>query len=200
MTKTTILGLTGSIGSGKSSAAEIFRKYGAEIIDADVLARQVVEPGTPALAQIESEFGIEVLETDGSLNRKKLASLIFNDQKKLKRLEEITHPLIRQLFLQKLDEIKKIRNPALILAVIPLLFETSNRYPELEKIIVVTAPRDQCLSRIVKRDSCSVQMAKQRMNSQIAQEIKASKADLVIENNGTLEDLDKKVIKLLGKL
>jgi len=200
MTKTTILGLTGSIGSGKSSAAEIFRKYGAEIIDADVLARQVVEPGTPALAQIESEFGIEVLETDGSLNRKKLASLVFNDQKKLKRLEEITHPLIRQLFLQKLDEIKKIRNPALILAVIPLLFETSNRYPELEKIIVVTAPRDQCLSRIVKRDSCSVQMAKQRMNSQIAQEIKASKADLVIENNGTLEDLDKKVIKLLGKL
>ncbi len=193
--------LTGSIGSGKSAAADIFASLGAKIIDADVLAREVVAPGEPALTDIVKTFGSDILGSDGTLNRKTLGQIVFADPAARSKLEQIVHPRIRELFEKKKSEFEKtaLPNPVL-LYVIPLLFESKNSYPEFEKIIVVSAPREECIRRILKRDDCSRELAERKLDSQIPIEEKVKRADYVIYNHGTLAELRGSVSSIYEQL
>src|SRR5919109_996996 len=140
-----VLGLTGGIGSGKSSVAEMFKQLGAEVIDADQLARDVVEPGQPALAEIVSTFGRDILLSDGRLDREKLGRIIFADAAARSRLNAITHHRIRE---RMADEVARRANrPGLLLLDIPLLYENA-RTSAVEKVIVVWVDADTQLRRL----------------------------------------------------
>lgn len=196
-----IAALTGTIGSGKSIAADIFRKLGAHIIDADLLARKAVEPGQPALSEVVKKFGPSILFSDGTLDRKKLGKIIFADSIQRGELEAVVHPEIRKLFIKELDSIQRASPEApLILYVIPLLFETGSRHPEIQKIITVSAPREVCISRIMERDRCTYALAEQKINSQIPAEEKEKLSDFVINNNSTVKNLEEQVKDIYAKL
>lgn len=190
-----IYGLTGSIGSGKSAAAHIFERLGAVILDADVLARQVVEPGNPALNEILSTFGKGVLQPDGTLNRKRLGEIVFSDSGEREKLEAIVHPRIRELFLEALGpaaELARKRGEPLIY-VVPLLYESRNVYPEIQKVIVVWAPEEVCIERVIQRDGCSRDLALKKLHAQISPDEKKRRADIVIENDSDLANLETEV-------
>jgi dephospho-CoA kinase len=197
----TVYGLTGNIGSGKSKAADFFVQFGAVLVDADLLAREVVAPGAPALTQIENTFGETVITEAGELNRKALGGIIFTDPDKRKTLETILHPQIRALYLNRLEKIARseARNQIVIYAV-PLLFESGFSYDELDGTIVVYAPKETCIERVMARDSCSRELAEKKYTSQIPGEAKKKKADFVIENDGSLDALREQVKALYSTL
>ena len=194
-----IVGLTGSIGSGKSEACKFFHVLGAEIIDADLLAREVVAPGTAGLEEIKQAFGPEVIYGDGTLDRRILGKVVFTDPAKKKELEAILHPKIRSLFLSRLSD-TATKQGGIIIYAVPLLFESGYLYSELSKIIVVIADKENCLKRVIGRDKLSLLEAEKRFNSQMPPEEKAKKADYIIENNGTREQLLEKVAEVYEKL
>jgi dephospho-CoA kinase len=185
--KQIIVAITGGIGSGKSLVAEFFRSWGAAIVDADQLARQVVAPGSDGLAEVQRAFPDEhLILADGSLNRSKLASIIFADQSSRKRLEAILHPRIRRLWRQRLDEIKHT-DARVIVYVVPLYFESSHQVEEIQKVILVTAPDELKISRIMARDSFSKGAAQLRLKAQLPDAQKINKSDYVIFNDSTVE-------------
>jgi len=196
-----LLGLTGAIGAGKSTVAQAFCKRGAKIIDADELAREAVNPGSPALTRISELFGENLIDTSGELDRKKMGNIVFNDPEKRKALEDIVHPEVRRLFFERLEKLladicqkaKPEGAQQLILYVVPLLFESRFDYKELEKVIVVSAPRELCIERIMKRDRCSEELAEKKLNSQMPIEKKEQMADYIIKNSGTLQHLNQQV-------
>lgn len=189
-----MVALTGSIGSGKTAAANLFKALGVEIIDADVLAREVVAPGTPALDAIKGVFGPQIINSDGTLNRGALGHLVFSDGQARSKLEQIVHPRIRDLFITKKSLFeKRALKGAILMYVVPLLFESGNRYPEMQKVIVVSAPRETCLARIMQRDGCSLEQAQRKLDSQMPIEEKEKRADFVIKNDGSLDALEKSV-------
>ncbi len=185
-----VLGLTGGIGSGKSMVARMFAQLGAEVIDADQLARDVVEPGQPALEEIATAFGRDILMPDGRLNRGKLARIIFADPAARARLNAITHPRIRE----RMDaEIAARRSGSGVLVVdIPLLYE-NDRTGTVETVIVVWVDPDTQLRRLYERDGLTVEEARQRIAAQMALDEKRARADLVIDNNGSREDTRRQV-------
>lgn len=183
-----VVGLTGGIGSGKSVVANDFAKLGAPIIDADVVARQVVEPGTPAYDAIREHFGREIVSITSQINRSHLRRLIFNNPQERLWLENLLHPLI---FADIKKQIATHQAPYLIV-VIPLLVETMP-HPYLDRILVVDAdPQDQ-ISRTVSRDHRPPQEIEQVLISQATREQRLLLADDVILNNGSLKDLQTKV-------
>ena len=184
-----IVAITGGIGSGKSMVAALFQSWGAAVVDADILAREVVEPGSQGLAEVEKAFSPEPLTlADGSLNRPKLASIIFADPVKKKLLESILHPLIRQRWLQRLDELKATSAPVIVY-VVPLFFESAAKMPEIEKVILISAPEETRIARVMARDGFSREVAELRLKAQLPEEQKISRSDFVIVNDGTPEDL-----------
>ncbi len=193
-----VIGLTGSIGTGKSAAASDLESLGAKIIDADVLAREVVAPGTPGLAQIRKTFGDAFIDHSGSLKRKALGTLVFSDPAAKSKLEDILHPLIRSRYLSLLAQAQK-QSPPLIVYVVPLLFESRFAYPELDAIVVVSASAENSLARIIARDACSREDAERRLRSQLPIAQKTAKADFVLQNDGTREELRAQVVKLFNK-
>jgi dephospho-CoA kinase len=189
-----VFGLTGTIGSGKSTVAEIFRWLGAVIIDADLLAREVVQPGTEGLRQITKRFGKDVVLHDGTLNRKRLGEVVFGDPQLRGDLENIIHPKIRGVFLGRLKEARAaIPPPPVIIYVVPLLYESRFAYEELSGVIVVSSSRESCIARIMTRDSCTEDLAKRKLDSQIPIEKKETMADYVIHNEGPLDSLEEQV-------
>lgn len=187
-----VIAITGSSGSGKSTLANIFAKLGALIIDADLLAREVVEPGSSGLAQIKSAFGAAYIKKTGDLNRKKLGSLVFSNPHKLKKLEKILHPLIRQRYQFQLRQAYALRPPPQLIAYsVPLYFESAIKYPEISSVIVVDCDRKICIKRIVKRDNITKKLATARLAKQFLESDKAAKADFVIKNNSTLANFRK---------
>lgn len=189
-----VVGLTGSIGSGKSQAADIFRECGAQILDADVFAREVVRPGTQALESIRDTFGAKYILPSGELDRRALGELVFSKPEFRIQLEDILHPRIRELYLARLHSLK-VQNPppAVILYVVPLLFESRYAYPELDAIVVVSASKSLSIERVMSRDHCTKEQAEKRYASQLPIEDKVRKADLVIQNDGSLAELRTKV-------
>ena len=196
-----VVGLTGSIGSGKTEAARIFEQLGAYTLDADDLARQVVRPASDGLQAIAAAFGPQVLMANGELNRSYLAELVFADPDKRIKLEEIVHPRIRALFRDKLAECAaRTPSPHLLVYVVPLLYESGNQYPELQAVIAVVAPRDLCVRRVEKRDGCSQESAGRIFDIQLPPEAKERLARYVLRNTGTLSDLRKAVESLYVEL
>ncbi|TMB71547.1 MAG: dephospho-CoA kinase [Chloroflexi bacterium] len=185
-----VLGLTGGIGSGKSMVAQIFARLGAVVIDADQLAREVVEPGQPALQEIATAFGRDVLLSDGRLDRSKLAGIIFADPAERARLDAITHPRIRA----RMDEEIKARRsgPGVLIVDIPLLYE-NDRTHSVERVIVVWVDPQTQLRRIRRRDGLSAEAARQRIAAQMPLDAKRARADHVIDNSGSREDTRRQV-------
>jgi dephospho-CoA kinase len=186
-----VVGLTGSVGSGKSQVAEILRELGADIIDADLLAREVTRPGSDVLNKIAAGFGQQFLTSSGELRRKELAKVVFNDQARRIELENIVHPSVRQLFRQRLQDLQAAQDQSssLIVYVVPLLFETRFPYNEIDKIIVISAPREMCINRIINRDGYSRDLAEKIYSSQLPIREKEQSADIIIENSKDLETL-----------
>jgi len=185
--KHTVIAITGGIGSGKSLVADLFKSWGALIVDADQLAREVVSPGSAGLAEVQRAFPDEqLILADGSLNRPRLAAIIFADPASRRRLESILHPRIRSLWLAKLAELKKQPAP-LIAYVVPLYFESGHKMAEIEKVILVSAPDDLKISRIMARDGFSREAAELRLRAQLPDSEKITKSDYVIHNHSTIE-------------
>lgn len=190
-----ILGVTGGIAGGKSTVAHMLRELGAPMIDFDLLAREVVAPGQPAWKEITRYFGTGILLKDGSLDRKKLAGLVFRDPEKRRKLESITHPWIRELFLKRVKEFAKTGSAPIVQAVIPLLFEAGLQ-ELVHKILVVYIPRETQIERLTKRDHISREQAERILKAQLPIEDKLKHADFVIRNEKGLKETQKQVLAL----
>lgn len=191
-----IIGLTGGIGSGKSTVARLFADKGIPVIDADIIARSMTEAGEPALIAIAEHFGTQVILKDGSLDRPKLRAIIFQNPAERQWLEQLLHPLIREKISQQLATLSASNSKApYCIIVIPLLLETG-AYPFIDRILVVDAPEHLQLTRVSTRDSTLVAGAQSIVDSQIARDERLKQADDVIVNDGTLADLVPQVDKL----
>lgn len=194
---TITIGLTGGIATGKSTVSKIFLENHIPVIDADIEARLVVEKGSEAYHLIIEEFGESILQPDGQLNRQQLGAIIFSDDKKRQRLNEITHPRIRQQMLEKKNQ-AIINKERLVVLDIPLLFE--GKLQELvDKVVVVSTAAPIQLERLMERNGFSKEEALQRINAQMPLEEKEQLADVVIYNNGTIDELRASVENLIQK-
>ena len=193
-----LVGLTGGIASGKSTVAEILPRQGAAIINADVLAREVVEPGHQAWTEIVNTFGIAVLQPDRTLDRQKLRAIIFDDAAARKKIESIIHPQVRALAEQRIRE-HAAAGYAVIVYEVPLLFE-GNLQEWLRPVILVACDVDTQRNRLQSRDNLSAAQAQKHIDAQMSLEAKRRLADYVIENNGSLEDLKRQVQAVLEKI
>lgn len=188
---TFILGLTGGIATGKSTVARYLLDKGIPVVDADLGARAVVEPNTPGLRSIQETFGDEVLHEDGSLDRKKLGTVVFADEEKLKRLNALLRSFIRAWIKQETE--KQLKNgAAFIVWDIPLLYEAGYEQ-ECDAVLVVYAPEHIQEERLMKRNHLTRKEARQRMESQLSIEEKRRRADIVIDNSGALADTYRQV-------
>jgi len=181
-----IIGLTGGIASGKSTVTGFFRDLGAVVIDADVIAREVVAKGSDGLKAIEETFGSEVIARDGTLDRKALGALVFSDEAKRRELEQITHPRIGQLMWQRASE-AFADGSHWVLYDAALLVE-NGIHQMLDSLVVVSVSPDTQLTRLMARDSSSEGEATARISSQLPLADKVAAADYVIDNGGTRED------------
>ena len=182
-----LVGVTGSIATGKSTVASMLEEMGAPIIDFDVLARVVVEPDKPAWNDIVAYFGEQVLQEDRSLDRKAISDIVFKDLEKRKKLESFTHPRIQEEFVNQLIEITENDPNAIVQVVIPLMIELSLQYL-LHKLLVVTTSRETQVKRLAARDGISEEEAITILSSQISIDEKAGYGDFVINNEKSLED------------
>lgn len=187
-----IIGLTGGIATGKSTVVEMLSRKGAEIIDADHLAREIVEPHQPAWQEIVSRFGDSVLLPDKRLDRVKLAELVFNDRQKLKILNSIIHPRVGSRILEMTRKIEAVKPEAVIIYDIPLLIEAGMQ-DMVDLILLVYAPRVLQLRRLQERDSLSLKQAEQRLAAQLPIDEKKKYAHWVIDNSGTLAETERQV-------
>jgi dephospho-CoA kinase len=189
-----VIGLTGGIASGKSSVALMLEKQGIPVIDADNLAREAVLPGSVALQQIAAEFGGQVLTPEGSLDRNALAEIVFADHGARARLESILHPSIKALAEQRLEELR-VRGEAVAVYMAPLLIE-AGATDRVDEVWVVYVDRETQLQRLMARDGISLVSAEQRLAAQMPMEEKAGHGRIVIDNRGTAEMLEKRVVAL----
>ena len=189
-----IIGLTGGIGSGKSVASDKFKSLGIVVVDADVASRTVVEPGKPALKEIQDHFGSGIITAEGKLDRNKLREIIATDSKERKWLESVLHPKIGEQITKEISESTSVYT----LFVAPLLLET-NSQEMCSRVVVVDVPKDVQIQRTAKRDKVSSNQVEQMVAAQMKREKRLEKADDVILNNGTIEDLEKQVEELHKK-
>lgn len=192
-----IIGLTGGIGSGKTTASQYLAEKGFPVIDADQVAREIVKPGMKATKTIELEFGSDMINPDGSLNREKLGNAVFSDSKKLIRLNKITHKEILDKIKTKILELENA-NAKLIFIDAPLLFETG-----LELMVhetwVIDAPENLRIERVKCRDTMDDKNIKSRIANQMEQHKKNKKATVVIDNSLGMEELHKNIDQLIKK-
>jgi len=194
-----IVGLTGSIATGKSTVSKMFAELGAVIVDADKIVRHVQTPQQPAWRDIVEAFGEEILLPTGELDRAKLGAIVFNNEEQRKRLNEIVHPRVREER-DRLTESALAENPdAIVIWDIPLLIETGI-YREVEKTIVVYVDPQTQLKRLLERDELTEEAARSRIASQMSIEDKKQYADFLINNQGTIEDTERQVAEIWQQL
>lgn len=198
MNEIKVIGITGRSGCGKSTVCAELAKMGIAVIDADTVAREVVDAGQPCLADIALEFSIMILNPDGTLNRKKLGEIVFGNREKLIKLNQITFPYINEEINKKLQKLSaQGRKLAVIDA--PTLFE-SGLNKSCDLVAVVVCEDESSLNRIVIRDRISDDQARSRLTSQHDNEFFREHCDIVIENNGSVEELSLKVRQIFGRL
>ncbi|MEW6668476.1 MAG: dephospho-CoA kinase [Thermodesulfobacteriota bacterium] len=182
-----LLGVTGGIASGKSTVTRMLEESGAPLIDMDLLAREVVEPGKPAWKEIVACFGKSVLQADGTLDRKELSRIVFREPEKRKKLEGFTHPRIYEEFEKRIEEIARRIPDPIIQADVPLLYEVKIE-GRFHKILVVYVSPEVQIERLVRRDGITREEAMRILGAQLPIEEKARRADFVIHNEGTLAE------------
>ena len=194
-----VVGLTGGIGSGKSAAAAIFAKLGVTVINADSIARDIVEPGSEALKTIAQHFGQSILLSDGSLDRTALRKKIFSDTESSSSakqwLEALTHPLIRQRITEHLNRKKTDNEADYRILESPLLMET-NQHDLVDRLLLIDIPKSLQIERTIARDHNSQAQVNAIIAAQMSREDKQLLADDKIENTGTLEELEKKILAI----
>jgi len=190
------VGLTGGIGAGKSEVSRRLSAQGAILIDADAIAREVVAPGTPGLSAVTGIFGAEVLRADGSLNRERLGEIVFADPAKLGALNKIVHPLVGE----RMAELERGTGPeAIVVHDVPLLAE-NDLAGGYDLVIVVDAPEHVQLDRLTRQRGMSAEQAQARMAAQASRDKRLAVADFVVDNSGSLAELDRQVGDLWAEL
>lgn len=194
---TRVIALTGGIASGKTTVARMLERHGGVLLDADEVSREVVRPGTPALAAIKEAFGPQVIDADGGLDRQALARIVFGDDAARGRLNGIVHPAVRAAFTHELDRLKALPHPPrLVVLVVPLLFETG-----MEKMAdeawLVSVPVEVQRERLMRRDGLSAPEAMARIHSQWPLARKIALSQRVITNEGSLRDVERQVTEAL---
>lgn len=195
---TYFLGLTGGIATGKSTADEFFKKRNIPIIDLDQIAHELMTKDNASYKAIVTYFGKEILADDGEIDRKKLGAIVFNDKNQLKRLNELTHPLILNNMEEKITQYQNQAVPLVVLD-IPLLFE-DNLTHYCDATLLITAPFQLELDRLMARNNLSEEDAQKRIASQMPLSDKEKLADYVIENTGTVNDLENNLSSLLEEI
>ncbi len=189
-----ILGLTGGIGSGKSAISAMFEELGIQVVDADIVAREVVEPGSTGLEKITAHFGDEILTTDGSLDRAKLRAIIFADESQKQWLNNLLHPLIRESMLAQLQQ----ATSQYVILVAPLLFE--NGLDQFcDHTLLIDVPVEVQITRTTARDNISIELTKQIIASQMPRADKQQKATDTLDNNRLLSEVKVDIQKLHEK-
>lgn len=186
-----LVGLTGNIASGKSEVTKLLAEHGATIIDADILAREAVKPGTEPFAGIRERWGPRVITPEGTLNRDALREIVFNNQAQLEELNQLVHPEVSRLRDEAIEEAKK-RGDKIVVCSIPLLFERM-LVDDFDVIILVDAPRPLRLERLMQTRGLEEAEAMKMIAAQMPAELKRARADYVIENTGSLQDLERDV-------
>ncbi len=194
-----LVGLTGGIATGKSTVSEMLRRLGCEIIDADRLARDVVEPEQPAWKQIVAEFGPGVVTADGSLDRKKLGAIVFADPERRRRLEAITHPAIRARLLARLDELAARGFAGVVVFDAAVMIESGN-YKNMDRLVVVVTDDATQVARLQERDGTDEVEGRRKIASQMPLAEKAKLADYVIDNSGDREATAAEVRRVFAAL
>ena len=192
-----VLGLTGNIGCGKSSVSTIFMENNIKVVDADIVARQIFDDKN-LLNEVFSTFGKSIRNQDGSLNRRALGNIVFNDDEKLILLNNLTHPKIKQKILSKVEEYKN-QGEKIVVIDAALLIE-DDYIPYIQKLILITCRKEIQINRIIARDNCTKEEAISRINSQMSQENKAKFADCIIDNSGSFENLEQQVLEIISVL
>lgn len=193
-----LVGLTGNIGSGKSTVAQLLSERGATIIDADVLARRAVELGTSAYAAIVERWGTSILAADGLVDRTALRRIVFSEPQELEQLNSIVHPEVERMR-AALVELARQRGDRLVVCDIPLLFER-RMTDDFDRIVLVDAPRPVRLERLVRERGLRETEAMDMIVAQMPAELKRARADFVIDNIGTLTQLDQRVTEVWSAL
>lgn len=196
-----VLGITGGISSGVSLVTGILRELGAVVIEADQVAREVVEPGTEAHRKIVETFGKDILRADGTIDRRQLGAIIFKDPVARRRLNAMTHPEIRRRIHDQVEHLRASDPEAIVIIDVPLLLDTTG--PEaldLDGVIVVTAPRETQITRLMARDKLTREEAEQRLAAQRPVAEKAAEADWVIDNSRSVEETRRQVQALWQRL
>ena len=191
-----IIGITGGIGTGKSQVSRYLTSLGYTVIDADQVAREVVEPGEVAWMKVLDRFGENVLNPDKTLNRRKLGEIIFGDDALRLELNDILHPMIRMRINAYIEQ---YHSESVIFIDVPLLFETESR-ERYDEVVLIYAPDEVALSRILDRDRLSTELLTKKIASQLSIEIKRQLADAVIYNIGTLDELKEEVNAYLKRI
>lgn len=186
-----VIGVTGGIGSGKSTVSKILASFGAHIIDADILARQIVEKGQKALEEIVNNFGETILDSEGNLDRKKLSGIVFKDKQKLEQLNKITHNHVAQKIIEELNNLKD-SEIAVVDAPIPI---EHGFIDVVDEIWVVVADKEVRIKRVMERSGLTYNEVEDRINSQLSDEFYKSISDIVVINNGSFEELKQQVTK-----
>jgi dephospho-CoA kinase len=194
-----IVGLTGGVASGKTAASQVLKEEGAYIIDADQIARELVQPQKPAWNELIRAFGKDILQEDGSIHRKKLAEKVFADPKQRKRLNQILHPRIKEEMGRRTKEIGQKDPEAIVVIDAPLLVELGDHY-EMDKLIVVTSTQTQQIERLKERDGIGPEAALKILSSQMSLGEKVKLADFIIGNEGSLEETKKRAREVFKEL
>jgi dephospho-CoA kinase len=194
-----IIGLTGGVASGKTAVSQVLNKEGAYIIDADQIARKLVQPHKPAWRKLIKSFGNEILQENGSIHRERLADKVFEDPAQRKILNRILHPLIKKEIDRRIKEIGQKDPEAILVIDAPLLVELGS-HREVDKLIVVTSTRTQQIERLKYRDGVNPKRAQKIISSQMPVEEKVRLADFVIRNEGSIEKARKRAREIFREL
>ena len=184
------IGLTGNVGAGKSTVVTLFASWGATVIDTDILAREVVQPGSPALERIHQEFGDKVIAEDGGLDRPAMRRIVFSDTEAREKLESVLHPAIRARYRELVTE-AEARGDRIVIGVVPLLFETGMQY-DFDAVLVVDAPAAVRIERLVNKRGLTPEEASAVADAQMPAGEKRERADLVIDNDSDITTLERR--------
>jgi dephospho-CoA kinase len=194
-----LIGLTGGIGSGKTAVSDLLGKLGAGIVDTDLIAHQITAPGGAAISLIQDQFGSEFIDATGALNRSKMRILVFGNPQARLSLEAITHPLIREETIRQAKSLAQEGSPYLVF-VVPLLIESGSWQGLMDYLVVVDCPIETQIERVMHRSNLSRADVENILKAQASREDRIAAADTVIENQGSLTDLDAQVLTLHQKI